>query len=282
MCVEWGGWVGGAYRPGTCRWCRRGCTPPPRSGPGTACRRCCAAPCYWWPAEKDALCGEHASPCQCQVYAAQEAGLAGCRGVSHLGGLRRAWGVHRAGPHAVGLVPAAQSEAAPPPAFVAAGQRAVTPADGGSEGGVERSGAGLVTNVPTPMGVCRWFSVRIKKIKKNSRDVERRVNFWTLTGMEKTAVVGPSLQQRVLWPLDRPVWLSEDIVKDTLNQQFSTGGASGSTFFLLWSPDPNLFNKNTNASPRSVLSSRKEITSEIIELKFLSCIINAQHVSLSL
>lgn len=49
-------------------------------------------------------------------------------GVSHLGSLWRARGVHRAGPHAIGLVPAAQSEAAPPSALVPTGQRAVTPA----------------------------------------------------------------------------------------------------------------------------------------------------------
>lgn len=38
--------------PGTCLYCCRGCTPPPPSGLGTECTRCCAGLCCLWPEGK--------------------------------------------------------------------------------------------------------------------------------------------------------------------------------------------------------------------------------------
>lgn len=35
--------------PGTCLYCCHGCTPPPPSGLGTECTRCCAGLCCLWP-----------------------------------------------------------------------------------------------------------------------------------------------------------------------------------------------------------------------------------------
>lgn len=52
---------------------------------------------------------------------------------SHLGSLRCAGCVDRAGFHTVGFVSATQSEATFPPPLVAAGQRAVTPEHTGWE-----------------------------------------------------------------------------------------------------------------------------------------------------
>lgn len=46
--------------PGTCRCCCRGCTPPPPSGRGTECRRCCAGLCCLWPEGKESGGGRSA------------------------------------------------------------------------------------------------------------------------------------------------------------------------------------------------------------------------------